>query len=367
MARKQIRKRCPATGTPADRMEPNSTDPSSPDPSSPDPTGSILVPSSLDGERVDRAISTLTGISRRAAADLVAAAGVKVDGAPVLQRSRRVREGERLEVLDDVLAGLIVAEAPAGDPISASSVEFTVVYEDEHVIVVDKPAYLVVHHGAGHLDGTLVDGLLERFPDLAALADSGVSEPDRPGIVHRLDKGTSGLMVVARSETAVESISEQLRTRRAGREYLALVAGTVEHDDGIIDAPVGRSAKVATRMAVTTRGRPARTSYRVIERIFGPPTCCLIEAKLETGRTHQVRVHMAAIGHPVGGDDRYGELSKTKPLMEGPELERGRLFLHAHRLTIDHPSGDRMSWTSPLPRDLESVLEARRGPNQAAV
>jgi 23S rRNA pseudouridine1911/1915/1917 synthase len=241
------------------------------------------------------------------------------------------------------------------------------------VIIVDKPPGLVVHHGAGHHGGTLVDGLLERFPDLAALAgprqgdglyegNAPFGDPGRPGIVHRLDKGTSGLMVVGRTEQAVRSLTEQLSARTAGRQYLALVAGDVVHDQGVVDAPIGRSARMATRMAVTPSGRPARTSYRVLERMSGPPVCTLVEATLETGRTHQVRVHMAAIGHPVAGDERYGEKSKTMPMTEGvePSLQQGRLFLHAHRLTIEHPTKGRVSWTSPLPPDLASVLEVRR-------
>jgi len=328
-----------------------------------------LVPASLDGERVDRAISTLTGLSRRVAAELVAAAGVMIDGVAVRQRSRKVSTGEHLQLIDDVLAGILAEEAPVANEQSSAAIPFTIVHVDDEVIVVDKPPYLVVHHGAGHSGGTLADGLLEQFPDLGSLVESGLSEPGRAGIVHRLDKGTSGLMVVARSEDAVVSLSEQLRTHSAGREYIALVAGTVEHDQGVVDAPIGRSARMATRMAVTARGKEARTSYRVIERLVGPPSATLVEATLETGRTHQVRVHMAAIGHPVAGDDRYGEKFRTMPIISSPssDIKPGRLFLHAHRLTFDHPSGERMTWASPLPPDLESVLEERRRPLQTAL
>ena len=335
-----------------------------------------VVPAALAGERVDRAISTLTGLSRRVASDLVDSGAVSIDGTVVHQRSRKVREGGRLEILAPAL-GHAESSDRAG---SATEVEFTIVDADEHVIIVDKPAGLVVHHGAGHHDGTLVDGLLERFPDLAALGDPRQGDalddqsalqgdPGRPGIVQRLDKGTSGLMVVGRTDLAVRSLIEQLSARTAGRQYLALVAGDVSHDQGVVDAPVGRSARMATRMAVTPSGRPARTAYRVLERMSGPPGCTLLEATLETGRTHQVRVHMAAIGHPVGGDERYGEKSRTRPIIEGvdPALQAGRLFLHAHRLTIEHPTKGRVSWTSPLPEDLVSVLEARRGPDHAAV
>ncbi len=333
-----------------------------------------VVPSALAGERVDRALCTLTGLSRRVAAELVSEGAVRIDGDVVLQRSQKVNAGERLEVIYDQISDAKIspegADAAHGKAADAASVVFEVVHEDDQLIVVDKPAGLVVHHGAGHREGTLVNGLLERFPDLAVLADqmaaSGSGDPSRPGIVHRLDKGTSGLMVVARTEAAAASLSEQLRTRQAGREYLALVAGRLVHDSGVVDAAVGRSSRVATRMAVTPKGRPARTAYRVIERLEGLPECCLIEAKLETGRTHQVRVHMAAIGAPVGGDDRYGERSRTMPLMSGvePPIEPGRLFLHAHRLTVEHPSGGRVSWTSSLPADLDAVLRLRRQPAQ---
>ena len=285
---------------------------------------------------------------------------VSVDGTLVVEQNRKVREGERLEIRSPA-RGPSRRPAPVGGD-SEPGVEFTVVHADEHVIVVDKPAGLVVHHGAGHHDGTLVDGLLQRFPDLSDLASSSISDPDRPGIVHRLDKGTSGLMVVARSRIAFDSLSEQLKTRRAGRKYLALVAGDVVHDQGIVDAPVGRSGRVATRMAVTPRGKAARTAYTVLERLPGPPEATLIEATLETGRTHQIRVHMAAIGHPVAGDDRYGERSRTRELVKEvePALQQGRFFLHAHVLAFDHPTEGRASWTSPLPDDLTAVLEVRR-------
>ena len=325
------------------------------------------IPAALDGVRIDKVISLLTGVTRREASELIDTGAVSVNGSVVSERNRKVRDGDHL----DVETSVPVSEpSDPGDAEPSSDVDFTVLHADEHVIVVDKPAGLVVHHGAGHHTGTLVDGLLARFPDLALLssgAGGSDADPDRPGIVHRLDKGTSGLMVVARSDIAMASLSEQLRTRRAGRQYLALVAGTLEHDEGIVDAPVGRSGRVATRMAVTPRGRAARTGYSVIERLPGPPEATLIEATLETGRTHQVRVHMAAIGHPVGGDDRYGELSRTTELMSGvePAVAHGRFFLHAHRLVIDHPTDGRVTWSSELPDDLASVLRARRSSNMS--
>jgi 23S rRNA pseudouridine1911/1915/1917 synthase len=283
---------------------------------------------------------------------LVSDGRVSVDGQRVDVRSRTLAPGQTLRV--DIAPP--VADGPRAD----AGVEFAVVHEDSDLIVVDKPAGLVVHHGAGHRGGTLVDGLLARFPELADLASSGAGEPDRPGIVHRLDKGTSGLLVVARSPAAFHSLSAQLRTHSAGRHYLALVAGTVEDDAGMVDAPIGRSPRQPTRMAVTRGGRPARTAYTVVRRYGQPREATLVEATLETGRTHQVRVHLAAIGHPVIGDDRYWG---TQPRPPGARelLGPGRLFLHACRLSLDHPAdGERRSWESPLPPDLAAVLEGHR-------
>jgi 23S rRNA pseudouridine1911/1915/1917 synthase len=177
--------------------------------------------------------------------------------------------------------------------------------------------------------------------------------------VHRLDKGTSGLLVVARTPAAFRSLSGQLREHTAGRHYRALVAGTVEDDAGVVDAPIGRSPRQPTRMAVTRGGRPARTAYTVVARYREPLEATLVEATLDTGRTHQVRVHLAAIGHPVFGDDRYWGTT-ARPRTATGLLAPGRLFLHACRLSLDHPdSGERRSWESPLPPDLDAVLRGR--------
>jgi 23S rRNA pseudouridine1911/1915/1917 synthase len=305
------------------------------------------VPAALAGSRVDRLVSLLTGLPRRTVADLVDAGGVRLDGRPVTTRSTTVRSGQRLEV---------EARHEHHDlPLPDASVAFTVVHDDDELIVVDKPAGLVVHHGAGHHTGTLVDGLLARYPDLAELSGAGGGDPDRPGIVHRLDKGTSGLLVVARTPGAYRSLAKQFRAHSAGREYLVLAAGTVEADEGTVDAPIGRSTRQRTRMAVTTRGRQARTEYRVLARFTDPVACTLLEARLDTGRTHQVRVHLAAIGHPVIGDERYGR-SVARPPAVVRELAPGRLFLHAFRLSLDHPAGERATWEAPVPDDLAAVL-----------
>ncbi len=307
----------------------------------------VTVPVALAGARVDRAVALLCGLARATVADLVEAGGVRLDGVAVTTRSRAVHSGQRLEV--DVARPDVDVLVP--DP----SVAFAVVYEDAELVVVDKPAGLVVHHGAGHHGGTLVDGLVARFPDLADLAGAGGGDRDRPGIVHRLDKGTSGLLVVARTPDAYRSLAKQFRAHSAGRQYLVLAAGTVEADEGTIDAPIGRSTRQRTRMAVTVRGRQARTGYRVVSRFSGPVPCTLLEASLDTGRTHQVRVHLAAIGHPVIGDERYGR-SLARPPSVMAEMASGRLFLHALRLSLDHPSRGPMTWEAPLPDDLARVL-----------
>jgi 23S rRNA pseudouridine1911/1915/1917 synthase len=308
----------------------------------------LTVPAALAGARVDRVVSLLSGLPRRVVAGLVESGGVHLDGRPITTRSQAVQRGQRLQVE----VGPEDSDAPVPDP----GVAFAVVYEDADVVVVDKPAGLVVHHGAGHRGGTLIDGLSARFPDLATLAEAGGGDPARPGIVHRLDKGTSGLLVVARTPVAYRSLSQQFRTHSAGRAYLVLAGGAVEADEGAIDAPIGRSTRQRTRMAVTARGKQARTDYRVVERFHHPVPCTLLEATLDTGRTHQVRVHMAAIGHPVIGDERYGGPA-AMPRAVTAGMDSGRLFLHAGRLSLDHPSRGRMTWQTPVPADLVTVLD----------
>ncbi len=307
---------------------------------------SVTVPASLDGVRVDRAVALLADVSRAAVDDLVADGRVAVDGRVVTSRSTKLVEGQTLDVdRPDV----VVVAGPEGDP----SVEFVVVHADDDVVVVDKPAGLVVHPGAGHSSGTLVHGLIARFPDVAGLPGLVGSEPDRPGIVHRLDRGTSGLMVVARTPDAYHSLVGQLSAREVARTYRALVLGTVEGESGVVDAPIGRSVSTPTRMAISRKGKEARTRYRVEERFALPAPTTLVRVSLETGRTHQIRVHLSAIGHPVVGDDPY---SQGRSL---PGATVTRPFLHAYALAFDHPrTGERMSWTSELPEDLASQLAA---------
>lgn len=296
------------------------------------------IPPTLDGERLDRVLCLLWDLTRSDATELISSGAVRLGGRPEGTRAKRVVTGQELEV---DLPGAAPVPALAGE---AGGDDLALVHVDADVIVVDKPAGLVVHPGAGRSTGTLVQALLGRFPDMA-----GAGSPDRPGIVHRLDKGTSGLLVVARTPAAYDSLVAQLAARTVDRRYVALALGAFETDAGTVDAPVGRRSTDRTRMAVVAGGRPARTHYRVLARYTEPAPATLVECKLETGRTHQVRVHLAAIGHPVVGDGRYGGSRQSIPVT--------RPFLHAAGLAFDHPtSGERCRFESALPPDLEAAL-----------
>lgn len=299
-----------------------------------------VVPPALAGERLDRVVSLVADCSRAEASGWVTDARVAVDGIVVTTRARRLVVGERVTI--------DVPDAAEESVRPDDSVIFTVVAADDDVIVVDKPAGLVVHPGSGHPDGTLVNGLLARFPEIAE-----VGQPLRPGIVHRLDRGTSGLVVVARTERAYEALVGDLAAHRVEREYAAMVVGRPEPGRGVIDAPIGRSSRSATRMTVTAAGKHARTHFEVVEHFDGPVVASLIDCALETGRTHQIRVHLAAIDHPVLGDDTYGG--------KRPEAGLTRPFLHAQKLAFTHPAtGAHVEYTSPLPDDLVSVLDRFR-------
>ncbi|HVM10049.1 MAG TPA: RluA family pseudouridine synthase [Acidimicrobiales bacterium] len=296
------------------------------------------IPAPLAGERIDRVVAILTGLPRAEVAAIIDDGGVRIAEQVVTKPSRRVREGDVVDVEVPERPG---AQVPTAD----ASVEFDIVHADDHVIVVDKPAHLVVHPGAGNRERTLVSGLLARFPDLASL-DTGDS--DRPGIVHRLDAGTSGLLVVARTVDAYHDLVGQLTERSVERRYRALVLGHVEPRAGMVDAPIGRSEGDPTRMTVSASGREARTGYEVDAIYTEPVPTSELRCRLETGRTHQIRVHFAAIGHAVVGDDRYGGGRPAFPL--------DRPFLHAEELAFDHPAtGERVRFTSPLPDDLSTV------------
>jgi len=305
----------------------------------------LSVPAALEGERVDRAVALVAGISRARAARLVSDGCVRVGGRPVTGRSAPLRAGDLLSI---ELPGEDATLTP--DP----SVPLDVIHEDADVIVVDKPAGVVVHPGAGHQRATLAAGLLARYPELADLAARGVGQPDRPGIVHRLDRGTSGLLAVARSEPAFRSLSAQLRAHTIERRYAALAVGYLQAARGVVDAPIGRSTRQPTRMAIAVGGREARTTYEVLGRYDAPIASTLLALRLQTGRTHQIRVHLSAIGHPVVGDERYGP-SRGAP--GGALLPAGRLFLHAAVLGLAHPvTGEQLRWRSPLPADLAELI-----------
>jgi 23S rRNA pseudouridine1911/1915/1917 synthase len=307
-----------------------------------------IIPAALEGERVDRVVALLTGLSRAEVAQLVDDGGVVLGGRAVRARSARVGAGDLLEV---EMPSAAVVTTPVPDP----SVDVAVVYLDDQLIVVDKPAGLVVHPGAGNQQGTLVHGLMARWPELAGVAQAGGE--DRPGIVHRLDKGTSGLLVVARTGAARDALAGQLAGRAMRRRYAALVWGRVEEDEGLIDAPIQRAEADPTRMAVRAGGREARTRYRVEHRYQTPDDITLLDCGLETGRTHQIRVHLAAIGHPVLGDRRYGRGGHRWP-GGVTRLAAGRVWLHARELAFDHPAtGVPLTFRSPLPDDLARVLD----------
>jgi 23S rRNA pseudouridine1911/1915/1917 synthase len=297
---------------------------------------SIVVPAVLDGERLDRAVALLTGWPRAAVQTLLDEGNVLVDGRAVA-KSHRLHEGAVVELLAE--------PEPDAPPEPDPSVDVAVRHADDDVIVVAKPAGLVVHPGAGHAGGTLVNGLLALYPEIAQVGD-----PMRPGIVHRLDRDTSGLLVVARSARAYDALVDAMSGHEVERRYVALVWGRLASPRGLIDAPIGRSDARRTRMTVREGGKPARTEYEV-RAVYDGPVCSLIECRLETGRTHQIRVHLAAIGHPVVGDGTYGGARD--------QLALDRPFLHAAVLGFAHPvTGESLRFEEPLPPELQEVLDS---------
>jgi 23S rRNA pseudouridine1911/1915/1917 synthase len=290
----------------------------------------IDVPAAAEGERLDQLLAGEGGIGSRAQAQRLIDAGlVTVDG-ELRPKRHRVTAGERVEV----------APGPTGAaaPVTTTDVPFAVAWEDEHLLVVDKPAGVVVHPARGHRGATLAEALAGRV--------AGGEDPARAGIVHRLDRDTSGLLVVAKADAVHRALQEAIRRRELRREYLALVEGCPPARSGTVDAPIGRDRRVRTRMSTDTDvPREARTHF-ALERAFAG--FALLRVTLETGRTHQIRVHLQAIGHPVAGDPEYGT-----PRRLGLE----RQFLHAARLAFAHPvTGEAVDVASPLPPDLAAVL-----------
>jgi 23S rRNA pseudouridine1911/1915/1917 synthase len=293
----------------------------------------VTVPEDAGGQRFDVFVAAAAGMSRTQARAAVEAGDALLNGTPA-RPSVKLRPG------DAVALPSAPPPAGAGRELAAEDIPLDVVHEDSDVAVIDKPAGMVVHPAAGHDTGTLVHALLGRYPELRG--EGG----DRPGIVHRLDKDTSGLMLVARNARSMAFLQDALREHRVLKEYTLLCCGTVRPPRGSIEAPIGRHPANRLRMAVVSSGRAALTEYETV-RTFPRHTLAL--ARLHTGRTHQIRVHFASAGHPLAGDALYGAC--TAPAL-------GRQFLHSSRLALTLPNGRPMEWRSPLPPDLARCLAA---------
>ena len=293
------------------------------------------VPGALSGDRLDRLVALMTGMSRSQCVNLIADGHVKIAGKVTKKPALRLVGGQAVVVSIDTSE----AEVSTGIP----AVPFSIVYSDESVIVINKPAGLVVHPGNGQASGTLSQALAHQFPDMAEVGD-----PERPGIVHRLDKSTTGLLVAARTQAAFDDLVAQLGERTVHRAYTALVLGHTA-PAGVIDAPIGRSQREPTKMALSPRGREAITHYELVQTYSVPEKLSLVTCRLETGRTHQIRVHMSAIGHAVVGDDRYAGVRRDVPV--------ARPMLHARSLGFTHPeTGEEMSFSCELPDDFLAIL-----------
>jgi 23S rRNA pseudouridine1911/1915/1917 synthase len=300
----------------------------------------ITVPADMAGERSDKVIAALLDLSRGRVRDIIDEGLATVDGEPVRSGSRATT-GTRISVSIPE-----VDESLSPDP----SVEFDVVYEDADIIVVDKPVGVVVHPGSGRSMGTLANGLLDRFPEI-----EGVGQEERWGIVHRLDRDTSGLLVVARTQPSYDGLVDMMRERAITRRYLAGVVGAFTNTNGTIDAPIARDPSNPTRMSVGRAGREAVTHYRRLAQ-WTDRDVTLLSVLLDTGRTHQIRVHFQAIGRPILGDGIYGR----RGLIGDP----GRPWLHARQLTFDHPTQDKtMDFVARLPSDLTASLDTLGTPD----
>jgi 23S rRNA pseudouridine1911/1915/1917 synthase len=306
----------------------------------------VTVPESDRPRRADRVVADAVGLSRTYVQRLIeegrlTRAGTKAEHAEPLKSNSVVEPGTRLE--------LDVPERPS-QALEPEEIPLDIVYEDQDVLIIDKPAGLVTHPSPGHSSGTLVNALLARG---GADAYGNVGGEDRPGIVHRLDRDTSGLIVIARNDRAQTALMGQLKARRVKKTYLALVHGSMPAEVGRIEAPIGRDPRQFSRMAVVSGGRASVTGYRVRERF---PGWTLLEVDLQTGRTHQIRVHLASIGHPVAGDPVYA----TGEARRGPE-GLTRLFLHSWRIEFASVSADKIIRAeAPLPTELEAVLTSLR-------
>ena len=320
----------------------------------------ISIPSALVGERLDRAVALLWNCSRSAAAELVDSGSVLLNSKTALTRSERLKSGDALEVSDERAHSVLNAALPLPE----TDVDFAVVAEDVDFAVIEKPAGLIVHPGAGVRSGTLCSGLLNRYPEMAE-----VGERTRPGIVHRLDKDTTGLMVAARTAKGYSSLRAQLEARSMRRSYEALCWGRLE-GEGVVDAPIGRSSRHRALRTISEQGRPARTRYRVLQNFSRPEELSRLHCRLETGRTHQIRVHLSAIGNPLVGDFLYGAPGSWATPSRGYASDRAgerrgmtprsfqRPALHSASLAFEHPAHGRLvEFDSHLPQDFRLLLE----------
>ncbi len=284
------------------------------------------------GQRLDQFVANgIEGISRNRASNLISSGYVLLDGNQA-KPSTRIKSGQSVAV---------TIPPPFTRGLKPQQISIGVIYEDEDVLIVDKPSGIPVHPGPGHPDGTLMNGVFARCPDVKDIDDTL-----RPGMVHRLDKDTSGLMVFAKSSFAQTNISRQMSNRSVNKLYTVLVKGRLDKQEAFIDAPIGRDPFNRQKMAVVEHGKEARSKYKLLTRFLDFD---LIQVKLLTGRTHQIRVHLSAIGHPVAGDQRYG----------GQVGGLSRQFLHASVLGFSHPSRlNYVEYSSPLPEDLKSFMES---------
>ncbi len=298
---------------------------------------SYKVDETYVGKRLDEAVFALGWtLSRTKASALIKEGKVKVNG-KFEKAHYLLEEGDEIEAEE-------AEQKPSS--LKAESIPLQIIYEDEDILIINKPAGMLVHPGNGHEDGTIVNALLGRGGDLAQKGDLV-----RPGIVHRIDKDTSGLLAIAKTDLAFASLSKQLSDHSMHREYLALVKGIIYEDEGKIDAPIGRDRKSPTKNCVDLRNGKESITYFSVKKRFRKSDVTLVDCRLLTGRTHQIRVHMEYIGHPVIGDPVYG--SGNRKL-----YDKGQL-LHAYRLTLTHPkSGKQMSFEAPLPEEFESILSS---------
>ena len=294
----------------------------------------VRIEASVAGQRLDKAVAELTYLSRSLANEQIKDGRILVNG-QAKKAKYAVKEGD-----------IIYYELPEPEVVEyvAEDIPLEIVYQDEDVAVVNKPQGMVVHPSAGHTSGTLVNALMYHIQDL-----SGINGVLRPGIVHRIDKDTSGLLMIAKNDQAHVALADELKDKKSLRKYWAIVHGNLPNDRGVIEAPIGRSEKDRKKQAVTAKGKPALTRFQVLER-FSDYT--LVELQLETGRTHQIRVHMAYIGHPVAGDEVYGP-RKT--------LKGHGQFLHARTLGFTHPrTGEVLEFTAEAPAIFQETLEKLR-------